>query len=153
MTRAKQLRVLQTQLEDYRRQIEELFAQHPDHDLFGSLPGAGPKIAPRLLVELGQDRNRFESPQALQCYGGTAPVSYQSGPVHKVRLRGQCDIALRSILYLWADQSRHTCPWADTYYQAFENGAKSLACTLRCLGQRWLKILWKMWQTRIPYDG
>jgi hypothetical protein len=58
VTRAKQLRVLQTQLEDYRRQIEELFAQHPEHDLFGSLPGADPKIAPRLLVELGEDRNR-----------------------------------------------------------------------------------------------
>jgi transposase len=153
VTRAKQLRVLQTQLEDYRQQIEELFAEHPDHDLFGSLPGAGPKIAPRLLVELGQDRNRFESPQVLQCYGGTAPVSYQSGPFHKVRLRGQCDIALRSILYLWADRSRHTCPWADTYYQGLRKRGKSHACTLRCLSQRWLKILWKMWQTRIPYDG
>jgi transposase len=53
LTRAKQLRVLQVQLEAYRQQIEKLFAQHPDHDLFGSLPGAGPKIAPRLLSELG----------------------------------------------------------------------------------------------------
>ena len=26
------------------------------------------------------------------------------------------------------------------------------AAALRCLGQRWLKILWKMWQTRKPYD-
>src|SRR5437588_10997724 len=54
LTRAKQLRVLQAQLDDYRQQIEKLFAQHPDHDLFGSLPGAGPKIAPRLLSEPGQ---------------------------------------------------------------------------------------------------
>jgi len=23
---------------------------------------------------------------------------------------------------------------------------------LRCLGQRWLKILWKIWQTRRSYD-
>jgi hypothetical protein len=47
------LRVLQSQIDSYRAQIEKLFAQHPDHDLFGSLPGAGPKIAPRLL---GRDR-------------------------------------------------------------------------------------------------
>jgi transposase len=79
VTRAKQLRVLQAQLDDYRQQIEKLFAQHPDHDLFGSLPGAGPKLAPRLLSELGDERHRFDSAQALQCYGGTAPVSYQSG--------------------------------------------------------------------------
>ena len=25
-------------------------------------------------------------------------------------------------------------------------------CALRCLGQRWLKILWKMRQTGRPYD-
>ncbi len=79
VTRTKQLRVLQTQLEDYRRQIENLFGQHPDHDLFGSLPGAGPKIAPRLLAELGDNRQRFESPQALQCYGGTAPGQLSIG--------------------------------------------------------------------------
>ena len=78
MTRAKQLRVLEVQLEDYRWQIEKLFAQHPDHDPFGSLPGAGPKLAPRLLAELGDDRHRFESAQALQGYAGTAPVSYWS---------------------------------------------------------------------------
>jgi hypothetical protein len=29
---------------------------------------------------------------------------------------------------------------------------KSHACALRCLAQRWLKILWKMWQTHTPYD-
>jgi transposase len=103
VTRAKQLRVLQVQLEDYRRQIEKLFAQHPDHDLFGSLPGAGPKIAPRLLAEVGADRHRFESAQALQCHAGTAPISYQSGPLHKVHLRWHCDKALRYTLYLWAN--------------------------------------------------
>jgi transposase len=80
VTRAKQLRLLESQLEDYRRQIEKLFSQHPDHELFGSLPGAGPKLAPRLLAEMGADRARFESAQALQGYAGTAPVSYQSGP-------------------------------------------------------------------------
>jgi hypothetical protein len=35
---------IEKQLGLYRQRIEELFARHPDHDLFGSLPGAGPKI-------------------------------------------------------------------------------------------------------------
>jgi transposase IS116/IS110/IS902 family protein len=64
------------QLAVYRQRIEELFARHPDHDLFGSLPGAGPKLAPRLLSEIGDDRQRFDGDaQALQCLGGTAPVT------------------------------------------------------------------------------
>ena len=29
---------------------------------------------------------------------------------------------------------------------------QSHACALRCLAQRWLKILWKMWQTHTLYD-
>ena len=49
---------IEKQLAVYRQRIEELFARHPDHDLFGSLPGAGPKIAPRLLSEIGDDRQR-----------------------------------------------------------------------------------------------
>ena len=47
---AEQLLTLQRQIDKYRRRIQELFGNHPDHDLFGSLPGAGPKLAPRLLA-------------------------------------------------------------------------------------------------------
>ena len=61
LTRTRMLRVLEQQLEVYRLEIERLFAQHPDHHLFGSLPGAGPKIAPRLLGEIGSDRGALIS--------------------------------------------------------------------------------------------
>jgi transposase len=39
------LLTVEDQLGLYRQRIEELFGRHPDHDLFGSLPGAGPKLA------------------------------------------------------------------------------------------------------------
>jgi len=146
------LRTLQSQIDAYRAEIQKLFAQHPDHELFGSLPGAGPKIAPRLLGEIGSDRSRFEDFNALQCVAGTAPVSYQSGQIHKVFLRRHCSKPLRYAVHLWADISRRSCPWAAVYYEALRQRGKSHACTLRCLGQRWLKILWKMWQTHTPYN-
>ena len=56
----KMLFAFENQLSEYRRRIEELFESHPDHDLFGSLPGAGPKLAPRLLGQIGDDRERFD---------------------------------------------------------------------------------------------
>jgi len=149
---AGQLRVLQSHLDKFRDRIKKLFAQHPDHDLFGSLPGAGEKLAPRLLAELGDDRERFDSPDALRCYAGTAPVSYQSGRVSKVRFRRACQKALRHTVHLWANLSRSKCPWAQAYYEKKRREGQSHACALRCLGQRWLKILWKMWQTRRRYD-
>ena len=149
---AGQLRVLQRHLDKFRERIQKLFAEHPDHDVFGSLPGAGAKLAPRLLSEIGDDRERFDSPEALQCYTGTAPVSYQSGRFKKVHFRRACHKALRHTVHLWADLSRRTCPWADAYYHKKREEGQSHASALRCLGQRWLKILWKMWQTRERYD-
>jgi len=41
----------------------------------------------------------------------------------------------------------------ETYYRKKRKEGKSHACALRCLGQRWLKILWKLWQSRTPYDA
>ncbi|MBI1826024.1 MAG: IS110 family transposase [Planctomycetes bacterium] len=153
VTMSIQLRVLQKQLDQYRAMITKLFAQHPDHDLFGSLPGVGEKLGPRLLAKLGDDRDRFESAESLQCYAGTAPVSYQSGQIHRTRFRRACQKTLRFSVHLWANLSRATCPWAEAYYRKKRKEGKSHACALRCLGQRWLKILWKMWQTRTRYDA
>ncbi len=153
VTLAKQLRVLQGQLDQYRDRIEALFAKHPDNGLFGSLPGAGQKLAPRLLAELGDNRDRFDSPEALQCYAGTAPVSYQSGQINKACFRRACHKVLRHTVHLWVDLSRPQCPWAQAYYQKKRKEGKSHACAIRCLGQRWLKIIWKMWQDGKPYDA
>lgn len=150
---AKMLLTLARQLDDYRQAIEELFARHPDHGLFGSLPGAGSKLAPRLLSELGEDRARLDTAQALQCLAGTAPVSFQSGQVFRVKMRRCCNAHLRHAVHLWADCSRAVCGWAQAYYQAQREKGKSHACALRCLGHRWLEVLWKMWQDRTLYDG
>jgi transposase len=152
VTLAKQLRTLQTQLDEYRDRITELFNNHPDHDCFGSLPGAGAKIAPRLLSELGNDRARFDSHEALQAYAGTAPVTLQSGKRSVARMRRACNKTLRATVHLWADLSRPLCAWAQAYYQQKKDQGMGHAAALRCLGQRWLKILWKMWQTRMPYN-
>ena len=149
---ARVLRTLQKQLEEYRSAIEKLFSQHPDRDLFGSLPGAGDKLAPRLLSEIGSDREQYPDAQGLQCVAGTAPVSFESGKTKRAKIRWHCNRHLRHAVHLWADCSRKSCAWAATYYKAQREKGKSHACALRCLGQRWLKILWKIWQTRQPYD-
>ena len=149
---ARVLQTLETQLEDYRARIVAVFASHPDHDLFGSLPGTGPKLAPRLLGEVGDDRTRFTEAMGLQCIAGTAPVTKQSGKLCYQQMRHACNDTLRATVHLWADLSRKSCTWAEAYYQAHREKGQSHACALRCLGQRWLKILWKMWQTHTRYD-
>ena len=150
--RCRQLRQLAGELETYRKRIEALFARHPDSGTFGSLPGAGSKLAPRLLGEIGSDRSRYADAGGLQCMAGTAPVSYQSGQMHRVNIRHRCNKMLRQTMHHFARLSRAQCPWAAHYYDALRERGKTDAQALRSLGQRWLKIIWKMWQTRTCYD-
>jgi transposase len=64
------LQSLDQQLEDYRKKIRKYFREHSDHAVFESLPGAGEKIAPRLLAELGSAPDLAADPQWLQTHGG-----------------------------------------------------------------------------------
>ena len=150
----KMLFALEDQLAEYRKRIEELFKSHPDHDLFGSLPGAGPKLAPRLFAEIGDDRERFEGEvENLQCFAGTAPVTRRSGKHRHCHQRWACNKYLRHAVHLFAEKTIPRCAWAQTYYNAHRAKDHSHARSLRCLGQRWLKIIHKMWMERKPYDA
>jgi transposase len=149
----KLLCTLEQQLKLYRKQIEALFREHPDHDLFGSLPGAKQVLAPRLLGAVGNDPDRYGSQEVLQCIAGTAPVSYQSGQINKVRVRWLCDKFMRHTVHLWANCFRKASVWGQTYYRKKRREGMSHAAALRCLGQRLLKILFRMLQTKMPYDA
>jgi transposase len=150
---SKLLRTLGQQLDLYRKQIEALFRDHPDHDLFGSLPGAKKVLAPRLLAAIGGDPNRYGSHQVLQCIAGTAPVSYQSGKINKVHVRWSCDKFLRHTMHLWADCFRKASAWGQVYYQKKRDDGMSHACAMRCLGQRLLKIVFRMISDKKPYNA
>jgi transposase len=111
------LETLQQQIDEYRRRITKAFAAHPDHDIFGSLPGAKATLGPRLLSGLGSVRELFPDAQSLLCRAGVSPVSYESGQLRKAHVRWACDGFLRHTVHLWADASRKTCAWAQAYYQ------------------------------------
>ena len=149
---AKMLLTLEGQIEIYRHRIEQLFADHPKSGLFGSLPAAGAKIAPRLLsltlprIEAGIDAS------VLQCIAGTSPVTIKSGQITKRHIRWHCDKNLRATIHLWSNLSRQKCVWAQAYYQKHRDKGQSHACALRCLGQRWIKILCAMCRANKPYD-
>lgn len=149
----KLLKTLQQQLDLYRKEIEKLFQSHPDHDLFGSLPGAKQVLAPRLLASVGADPGRYGGANVLQSFAGTAPVSFQSGQISKAKVRWACDKYLRHTVHLWADCFRKASGWGNAYYKKKREEGKSHACALRCLGQRLLKILFKMLADKTPYDA
>ena len=154
MSLSKLLRTLQQQLADYCKQIEELFGRHPDHDLFGSLHGAKEVLAPRLLAAIASDPARCANSAAvLQAFADTAPSSFQSGQCNQVKMRWACDSFLRHTVHPWADCFRHTSAWGEVYYKNKRQAGMSPACALRCLGQRLLKIVFRMISDKKPYDA
>lgn len=134
------------------RQLQTLFSDHPDAHIFASLPGAGEWLAPALLVKLGEDRQRFPTAASLQSIAGTAPVTVQSGKKRSVRFRRSCDHTFRHIAQQWARCSVRQSDWAAAYYHECLERSHSHNHAYRCLANRWLAILWKMWQTRTEYD-
>jgi hypothetical protein len=115
---------------------------------------------PRLLSEIGDDRDRFGGePQALQCLAGTAPVTRRTGKPHSdpprwpCHQRWACDKHLRHAVHLLAEKSLTRCAWAEIYYRRHREKGRSHADALRRLGQRWLKIIHRMWMDRKHYDA
>jgi hypothetical protein len=74
-TLAAQLRALLPFLTEYDKVLRSTFDQHPDADLFRSVPGAGEVMAPRLLTAFGTDRARFVNAEAVSTFSGIAPVT------------------------------------------------------------------------------
>jgi transposase len=134
------------------RKLGDLFALHPDFAIFDSLPGAGELLAPALLVKFGDDRERFPSAASVQALAGTCPVTEESGKRRLVKFRYACDREFRYIATQWARHSLRESVWANAYYHRVRPRTCSKSHAQRCLANRWLAILWKLWQSRQPYD-
>jgi hypothetical protein len=128
------------------------YQAHPDFPLFDALPGAGAVFAPRLLVAFGAQRERFPSAEARQKYAGIAPVTERSGKKSWVHWRWQCPTFLRQTFVEWAAESTRHAFWAQVYYQQQRDKGKAHQAAVRALAFKWLRILYRCWQTRTPYD-
>ncbi|HLB64624.1 MAG TPA: IS110 family transposase [Anaerolineales bacterium] len=134
------------------QQLATLFQQHPDGEIFLSLPGAGPLLAPALLAKFGDDRRRFPDGASVQTLAGTCPVTEQSGKRRWVHFRYACDREFRHIAQQWARCSLQESVWANSYWQRVRPHCASDNHALRCLANRWLGVLWRLWQARSVYD-
>lgn len=133
-------------------EVQKLFAAHPDQAIFGSLPGAGELLAPKLLVMFGDHRERFPQPEAIRSLAGTCPVTDQSGKKRRVYFRKACNRRYRNTIQQFSKESVRQAEWAAAYFAEALARGHSKSHAYRCLANRWLGIIWKLWQTRQVYD-
>ncbi|MEV6817057.1 IS110 family transposase [Micromonospora sp. NPDC051296] len=146
------LTTLREQINALEEQIEVQLVQHPDAEVFTSLPRAGIVRAARLLAEIGDARGRFPTPEALTCLAGAAPSTRQSGKVKVVGFRWAVDKQLRGAVIDFAGDSHHANPWAADLYQRARARGHDHPHATRILARAWLHVIWRCWQDRIPYD-
>jgi transposase len=147
-----QLRVTLQAIADFDTAIAQRAQSHPDFPLFQAFPGAGPVFAPRLLVAFGEQRERYASAAALQKYAGIAPVTERSGKKSWVHWRLQGPKFLRQTVVEWAAESIRHSFWAQVYHQQQRDKGKTHQAAVRALAFKWIRILYRCWQNRSPYD-
>ena len=149
---AGQLLPLVEQIAAYDKEIARLFLTHPDSSLFGRLPGAGKRLAPRLLAEWGDDRTRSTGGSSVQALAGTAPVAFASGTYAKAHKRYACLKPLRNALHQFAWLSTQHEGWALRYYQRKRAEGKSHSMAVRALANGWVRIIYAVWLNHGRYE-
>lgn len=148
----EQLEVTLVLIKRFDGAIAELAPTLPDYALFCALPAAGVVFTPRLLVAFGEDRARFQSAAELQRLAGIAPVTVRSGKKSWVHWRYQCPTFLRQTFVEWAAKTAHRSFWAGAFYRQQRNKGATHQVAVRALAFKWIRILYRCWKTRTPYD-
>jgi transposase len=139
-------------IKEFDSEIEAICAVHQDFALLKSLPGAGKVYASRLVVALGSDRQRWQSADEVAQFSGIAPVIERSGKSCRVRWRYFCPKFLRQSFHEYAGESVRHSFWARAYYDEQRARGKSHQAAVRALAFKWIRIIYRCWKTRTPYD-
>jgi transposase len=148
----RQLELLREAIAEHDKKIAALAESHPDYGIFSSLPGAGPAMTPRLIAAFGTQRDRYAKASAIQSYAGIAPVSESSGKQRWVHWRWACPKFLRQTFHEWAWLSTRKSEWARAFYDQQRDRNKSHHAAVRALAFKWLRIVFRLWKDRVPYD-
>lgn len=141
----EQIRLLTSRTERHIASLE-------DGRIMMSFPRAGRICAAQILAELGSVRERFDNVERLAAEAGVTPVTYASGKSKAGAFRWVCNHRLRTAITCLADNSRHANAWAaDIYTRARARGCDH-PHAIRILARAWLRVIWRAWTDRKPYD-
>jgi transposase len=125
----------------------------PGGEIYLSFPGLGDRLAARIAGEIGDNIRQFDTPNALQCYAGKAPVTRRSGKSELVvACRLACNRYLADAVQQWAFTSLRRSGWAREFYDSQRRRGKHHHAALRALGNRWLEVLWHCLTRNTIYD-
>ena len=85
-------------------------------------------------------------------YVGVAPLTERSGNKCWVHWRCSCSTFLRQSFVEWVAQTITRSYWAKAYYESYRARGGSYQAALRALAFKWIRVLYRSWVNRTPYD-
>ncbi|MGH9037116.1 MAG: IS110 family transposase, partial [Acidimicrobiia bacterium] len=147
------IRALNASIKSLNRSVAAHLGEHPDNEIFTSLPRSGQVNAAQMLAEWGDCRAAYDSPEAVAALAGLTPVTKKSGKHHAVHFRWACNKRFRVAMTTFADNSRHDSPWAaDVYRRAIQRGCDH-PHAIRVLARAWTRVIYACWVNHTPYDA
>lgn len=116
------------------------------------LPRGRARYGPAVNRCARKSRERYQSAAEIQQYSGIAPVVASSGKQHWVHWRWACPRFLRQTFHEWALHSIAYSDWAREYYERQRAKGKRRNTAIRSLAFKWIRILFRCWKDRKPYD-
>jgi transposase len=146
------LRALNTAVKDLDRSAAARLGEHPDGEIFTSLPRSGQVNAAQMLAEWGDCRQAYDGPDAVAALAGCTPVTRESGKHRAVHFRWACNKRFRKAMTTFAGNSRHASPWAAKIYNDARATGKDHPHAVRILARAWIRVIWPCWLNHTPYD-
>ncbi|HEX2706342.1 MAG TPA: IS110 family transposase [Candidatus Lustribacter sp.] len=146
------LRALNASIRDLDRSVAAHLGEHPDAEVFRSLPRAGVTNAAQMLAEWGDCREAYDGPEAVAALSGMAPVTRRSGKHLAVGFRWACNKRFRNAMTTFADNSRHASPWAAAVYAAAIDRGADHPHAVRILARAWIRVIHRCWLDHVAYD-
>jgi transposase len=147
------IRALNASIKALTRSVAAHLGEHPDNEIFTSLPRSGQVNAAQMLAEWGDCRPAYDGPEIVSALAGLTPVTKKSGKHHSVHFRWACNKRFRVALTTFADNSRHASPWAaDIYQRAIQRGCDH-PHAVRILARAWVRVIYACWVNHTPYDA
>jgi transposase len=151
---ARLLKTLHQVIDQLEKQIEQLMDQHPDAPIFRSFPGAGPCLAPRLLVAFGTKRERFQSAVEVAQFYGIAPVIRESGTIKTTHVRARCPKFGRQSYHENAGCALREELWASAFLQVYKaKHDQRHHQAIRSLAFKLIRVYFACWKNRTPYNS
>jgi hypothetical protein len=143
---------LNRQIANLEQTLTNHFEQHPDADIYRSLPGLGVILGARALGEFGDDPDRYANTKSRKNYAGTSPLTIASGKKRAVLARHIRNRRLYDAIDQWAFCSLTHSPGSRAFYDQHRAAGDLHHQALRALGNRLVGILHGCLQHRTHYN-